>query len=141
MWFCRILNHAFPPCLELHWRIEQCLPSVTSLPSKSVFIDKVMNQLDVYRNWRSVGVRFCMFRWPFRPTSLLLQNGIAKNFEFVIERTEMILFIVIFVDQRAIYKDLVLLLQRNDYISNRQLRTKVHILIEILISETKHEMF
>ena len=71
----------------------------------------------------------------------MLQNGIAKNFEFVIERTEMILFIVIFVDQRAIYKDLVLLLQRNDYISNRQLRTKVNILIEILISETKHEMF
>lgn len=70
----------------------------------------------------------------------MLQNGIAKNFEFVIERTEMILF-VIFVDQRAIYKDLVLLLQRNDYISNRQLRTKVHILIEILIGETKHEMF
>lgn len=141
LWSCRILNHAFSPCLELHWRIEQCLPSVTSLPSKSVFIDQVMNQLDVFMNCRSVGVRFCMFRWPFRPTSLLLQNGIAKNFEFVIERTEMILFIVIFVDQRAIYKDLVLLLQRNDYISNRQLRTKVHILIEILISETKHEMF
>ena len=60
LWSCRILNHAFSPCLELNWRIEQCLPSVTSLPSKSVFIDQVMNQLDVYMNCRSVGVRFAL---------------------------------------------------------------------------------
>ena len=24
LWSCRILNHAFSPCLELNWRIEQC---------------------------------------------------------------------------------------------------------------------
>nr|XP_022335764.1 PC-esterase domain-containing protein 1A-like [Crassostrea virginica]XP_022335765.1 PC-esterase domain-containing protein 1A-like [Crassostrea virginica] len=41
-------------------------------------------------------------------------------------------FIVIIGDsnQRAIYKDLVLLLQRNDYISNRQLRTKGEVCFE-----------
>lgn len=37
------------------------------------------------------------------------------------------IYIFVFIDQRAIYKDLVLLLQKNDYISDRQLRTKVGI--------------
>lgn len=37
------------------------------------------------------------------------------------------IYIFVFLDQRAIYKDLVLLLQKNDYISDRQLRTKVGI--------------
>lgn len=44
------------------------------------------------------------------------------------------IYIFVFLDQRAIYKDLVLLLQKNDYISDRQLRTKVGYNLHVLRS-------